>query len=243
MNAYRGTGIGFISQEPISSLNPAFTVGHQLEEAVRLHQKVGRSEARREDRARAHDPRPTARAGRGRKEVSSRTLRGYGSTHRHRARARGGTRAPDRRRAHDGPRCLGAVRDPRPSPRPPRAERDGTHPRDPRLGSRGRGVRPRPRHVRRADRREQRMLRSLISRPEHPYTRALLQSSSVGVAPRQLLPVIAGTVPTPGSWPLGCRFASRCDMVEEDCRAGPIPMVALGEDAGARCIRAAAEAW
>ena len=47
MNAYRGTGIAFISQEPISSLNPAFTVGHQLAEAVRLHRKVGKSEARR----------------------------------------------------------------------------------------------------------------------------------------------------------------------------------------------------
>ena len=78
--------------------------------------------------------------------------------------------------------------------------------------------------------------KSLISSPEHPYTRALLQSSSVGVAPRQLLPVIAGTVPTPGSWPLGCRFASRCDFVEEACLTGPIPMVPLNEGADARCV-------
>jgi len=82
---------------------------------------------------------------------------------------------------------------------------------------------------------------SLISRPEHPYTRALLQSSSVGVAPRKPLPVIAGSVPTPGSWPLGCRFASRCDLAVDDCRVGFIPMVAVGEGAAARCIRTAAD--
>ncbi|MEC8330281.1 MAG: ATP-binding cassette domain-containing protein, partial [Verrucomicrobiota bacterium] len=33
----RGAGIAYIFQEPSASLNPVFTVGYQIEEAVRLH--------------------------------------------------------------------------------------------------------------------------------------------------------------------------------------------------------------
>jgi len=43
----RGAEIGFVSQQPSISLNPAFRVGWQIAEAVRTHMKVPRSEARR----------------------------------------------------------------------------------------------------------------------------------------------------------------------------------------------------
>ncbi len=42
----RGGQIAMIFQEPMTSLNPVFTVGQQIGEAVRLHQDVGRHEAR-----------------------------------------------------------------------------------------------------------------------------------------------------------------------------------------------------
>ena len=45
----RGNDIAMVFQEPMTSLNPVFTVGDQIAEAVRLHQHVGGSEAR--DRA------------------------------------------------------------------------------------------------------------------------------------------------------------------------------------------------
>ena len=35
-----------VFQDPMSSLNPAFTIGNQVIEAVRLHQKVSRGQAR-----------------------------------------------------------------------------------------------------------------------------------------------------------------------------------------------------
>ncbi|HEY6197380.1 MAG TPA: ABC transporter ATP-binding protein [Candidatus Binatia bacterium] len=46
MRKMRGNEISMIFQEPMTSLNPVFTVGDQIGEAVRLHQKVGRREAR-----------------------------------------------------------------------------------------------------------------------------------------------------------------------------------------------------
>ena len=42
----RGNDISMIFQEPMTSLNPVFTIGNQIEEAVRLHQKLGKKEAR-----------------------------------------------------------------------------------------------------------------------------------------------------------------------------------------------------
>jgi oligopeptide/dipeptide ABC transporter ATP-binding protein len=43
----RGNEIAMIFQEPMTSLNPVFTVGHQIQEAVLVHMKVGRAEAKR----------------------------------------------------------------------------------------------------------------------------------------------------------------------------------------------------
>ncbi|MFI4986203.1 MAG: ABC transporter ATP-binding protein [Alphaproteobacteria bacterium] len=42
----RGNGIAMIFQEPMTSLNPAFTIGNQLEEALLRHRPVSRAEAR-----------------------------------------------------------------------------------------------------------------------------------------------------------------------------------------------------
>jgi peptide/nickel transport system ATP-binding protein len=46
MQGVRGNDIAMIFQEPMSSLNPVFTVGNQIAEAIRLHQRVGRRAAR-----------------------------------------------------------------------------------------------------------------------------------------------------------------------------------------------------
>jgi peptide/nickel transport system ATP-binding protein len=46
LRAIRGGRIGMIFQEPMTSLNPVFTVGDQIAEAVQLHRSVGRAAAR-----------------------------------------------------------------------------------------------------------------------------------------------------------------------------------------------------
>ena len=46
MREIRGNEISMIFQEPMTSLNPVFTCGNQIEEAIILHQKVSKKEAR-----------------------------------------------------------------------------------------------------------------------------------------------------------------------------------------------------
>jgi oligopeptide/dipeptide ABC transporter ATP-binding protein len=46
MRAVRGAQIAMIFQEPMTSLNPVFTVGNQVGEAIRLHQNTTRAETR-----------------------------------------------------------------------------------------------------------------------------------------------------------------------------------------------------
>ena len=43
----RGGRIAMIFQEPMTSLNPVYTAGYQVMEAILLHQKIGKEEARR----------------------------------------------------------------------------------------------------------------------------------------------------------------------------------------------------
>ncbi|MGG1619288.1 ABC transporter ATP-binding protein [Paenibacillus sp. NRS-1781] len=46
MRKYRGNEVSMIFQEPMSSLNPVFTIGNQISEVIRQHQKLSKSEAR-----------------------------------------------------------------------------------------------------------------------------------------------------------------------------------------------------
>ena len=48
LSSYRGEQMAMIFQEPMSSLNPVFTIGYQLIEAISQHQSVSAAEARRQ---------------------------------------------------------------------------------------------------------------------------------------------------------------------------------------------------
>jgi len=57
----------------------------------------------------------------------------------------------------------------------------------------------------------------LFATPTHPYTQGLLRSRPQADSKSGRLPTIPGTVPPPGSWPTGCRFAPRCPFAIEPC--------------------------
>ena len=57
----------------------------------------------------------------------------------------------------------------------------------------------------------------LLGRPRHPYTQGLLRSIPKAEARGRKLEEIKGIVPRPGHWPTGCRFHPRCPHGFEPC--------------------------
>jgi peptide/nickel transport system ATP-binding protein len=84
---------------------------------------------------------------------------------------------------------------------------------------------------------------TLIRTPRHPYTIALLRSRAHGVlvksadGKRPRLQTIAGSPPDLAALPPGCAFADRCGLVIDACREAKPPVVMLSAQHGARCIR------
>jgi oligopeptide/dipeptide ABC transporter ATP-binding protein len=71
---------------------------------------------------------------------------------------------------------------------------------------------------------EQRPASDLFARPRHPYTEALLHSIPQLSPKGQPLHTIPGMVPRPDQFPTGCRFAPRCSYAQEACREAPVAM-------------------
>lgn len=77
----------------------------------------------------------------------------------------------------------------------------------------------------------------LLERPLHPYTSGLLASIPRAGDPHGRLHSIPGRVPALDAMPAGCRFNPRCGHVREECVAEHPPLRAFGERS-ARCVRA-----
>jgi peptide/nickel transport system ATP-binding protein len=69
---------------------------------------------------------------------------------------------------------------------------------------------------------ERAKVRDLFRSPQMPYTEGLLNSiPRLGMTQDERLAVIEGTVPNPLRWPAGCRFAPRCRYRFEKCDQPP----------------------
>jgi len=82
----------------------------------------------------------------------------------------------------------------------------------------------------------------IFAKPMHPYTRGLLDSiprpgRAAGRGPRRRLRTIEGIVPDMRNLPAGCRFADRCPMRVEACEIEP-PLQEVGPARASRCWRA-----
>ncbi|MGQ0649499.1 MAG: ABC transporter ATP-binding protein [Gemmatimonadaceae bacterium] len=76
-------------------------------------------------------------------------------------------------------------------------------------------------------------VRELFARPAHPYTQGLMRAMPrVGQGLDRLV-TIPGTVPAPTAWPSGCRFRDRCPFVFDRCER-EAPELRGGSHAG-RC--------
>jgi peptide/nickel transport system ATP-binding protein len=82
---------------------------------------------------------------------------------------------------------------------------------------------------------EQADVYTLFEHPSHPYTQGLLKSIPKVNADQRRLDSIPGNVPMPGSVKQGCRFASRCPHTEAKCLADAPPLFELQGGQQSRC--------
>jgi peptide/nickel transport system ATP-binding protein len=79
---------------------------------------------------------------------------------------------------------------------------------------------------------------TLFEQPQHPYTVGLLGAIPRLDAERERLASIEGQVPPPHLRPVGCAFADRCPFADTACRASRPPLRELGDGHASACFKA-----
>ncbi len=216
MRRIRGREMGMIFQEPMTSLNPVFTIGEQVREAILVHERAGRRAAR--DRAvgllrdvnipdpasRYHDYPHQLSGGQRQRVMIAIAL----------ACNPGVLIADEPTTALDvtvQARILDLI-----------SRLRDRHEMAVLLVTHDLGV------VAQATERvavmylgrivESASTRQLFARPGHPYTRALLDSVPRPGEEKRRLKTVRGTVPDLSRIPAGCSFHPRCPRAEEICR-------------------------
>ncbi len=84
---------------------------------------------------------------------------------------------------------------------------------------------------------EQAPVFDLFRSPKHPYSAGLQECDPALAVAGGELRSIPGNVTPPEQWQSGCRFAERCDYCEPSCTAEPLELVAARNDHQVRCVR------
>jgi len=79
-------------------------------------------------------------------------------------------------------------------------------------------------------------VRSLFRSPKHPYTQGLLDSLPKLHQKQERLKTIEGVVPSPFNMPKGCRFHPRCEFARDICRQEEPQLIDLGGGHEAACF-------
>ena len=77
----------------------------------------------------------------------------------------------------------------------------------------------------------------IFNNPKHPYTTGLLNSIPKPGIKSARLSSIPGNVPSSVDYPAGCRFSSRCSMADEKCSASEPPEIKISETHYASCFK------
>ncbi|MEI9941063.1 MAG: ABC transporter ATP-binding protein [Pseudomonadota bacterium] len=83
---------------------------------------------------------------------------------------------------------------------------------------------------------EQGSVRDVFKRASHPYTQALLAALPDPLKPAQRLEAIPGRVPSPSMLPPGCAFCARCAHAFAPCAARQPPLFEVGNEHRAACF-------
>ena len=232
----RGARLAMIFQEPMTSLNPAYTIGDQIVEAIQRHQGLSAADAR----ARAIEMLRVVRIPSPEKRVDDYPHKLSGGMRQRAMIAMALANAPDLLIADEPTTALDVTIQAQILDLMRGLRRDTgtaiiliTHD----LGVVAEmaddvAVMYAGQIVERA------AVRDLFARPEHPYTVGLLGSIPRLDEKRDRLPSIEGRVPDMSRPPEGCRFAARCPFVEPDCRKSTPPLIEVAPGHLTRCRRA-----
>lgn len=77
---------------------------------------------------------------------------------------------------------------------------------------------------------------TIFNDPQHPYTRGLLESVPDMRFKKERLYSIPGNVPKPGSIKVGCKYAARCEFAFDRCRVEDPELYQTAEDHKTRCF-------
>jgi oligopeptide/dipeptide ABC transporter ATP-binding protein len=78
--------------------------------------------------------------------------------------------------------------------------------------------------------------KQLFGQPRHPYTRALLAALPSAATRGKRLQAIPGQVPSPLDWPGGCRFRGRCAYAQPRCAESDPGLLPCGDAHACRCF-------
>jgi len=236
LRSVRGRHIGMIFQEPMTSLNPVFTVGFQIMEAVRAHGQMGRAAAR--VRAIELLERVGIPAAKDRIDSYPHQLSGGMRQRVMIAIALAGE--PELLVADEPTTALDVTIQAQILDLLAGLQRDlgmsvllithdlgvvAEHVHEVVVMYAGKIVERSP-------------TEALFAGPLHPYTHGLLQSvpSYPGNRGKPRLATIPGTVPDLAKLPDGCRFAERCTQAQADCLPTQPPLLPFAGGRSAACI-------
>lgn len=235
MQKVRGNDISMIFQEPMTSLNPVFTIGNQIMEVLQLHQSLDKKEARRnaiEMLGRVKIPSPEVR-------IDSYPHQLSGGMRQRAMIAMALSCQPKLLIADEPTTALDVTIQAQVLRLLKEIQREMgmaviliTHD----LGVvseiadrvavmyAGRIVESGP-------------IEAIFGQMRHPYTRGLLESIPQLEEKRKRLNAIPGQVPNPMDLPSGCKFHPRCYLMIDDCKKEDPPLFQVNGSHFSRCLR------